>query len=1158
MPERLKSFLVPCIAAAASVGTALLLTLRIPPPPGRPFMLFLAAVAVSSRFGGRASGVLATLLSGAAIYWWLLPPFIHGFHAVPPVATFIVVALLLTSFSRVKSETARREEADAGLRASEQRFRSAFAHSAVGMALTDLKGHFLDVNESYCALTGYTREELARTDFPTLTHPDDLPSNMEQIDEMLSGKIPSFVIEKRYIKKNCESVWVRNSVSLLRDSRGNPENIIALSEDVTARKGMEAERDELLERERAARAEAEASRQRIRNILEGISDHFVAWDREWRCIYANRLPAKLRKTREEILGKSLFELFPDAAAFEHFSGLQRAMTERTPVHYETFYAPWDTWFDVNVYPTEEGISMFCLDITDRKKKEEQIRFQAHLLDAVEQAVIATDPNGAIAYWNRFAERLYGWRAAEVAGRQLIDVIGDAEAIGDAAESMKRGIAGESSGECLARRKDGATFPMAWFGSPIRDPNGAFAGVVAVTADITDRKQAEEALENRARQQAAVARLGQVALSGTGIPAYAKILELLPAGDALLLRAGVGWKEGSVGHATVGTSTASQAGYTLGSQHPVVVEDLRAETRFKGPQVLIDHGVVSGMSVIIRGSYGPFGVLGAHATQRRKFTADDVNFLQSVANVLAAAVDRQRAEDALRVSQTRFRRLVDSNIAGIAMGDLTGRLFEANQAFLDMVGYTPRDLPTLSWDALTPPEYRSLDKRASEEVARSGFCPPREKEFIRKDGSRVPVLIGAVLLEGLQQDALFLVLDLTERKRAEAALREREEQLLHSRRMEAVGQLAGGVAHDFNNLLTVVSGGSEILLSDLDVDDPRRADLQEIRDAGERGATLTQQLLAFSRRQVLQPKVLDLNALVSEVAGMLRRLVGEDIELVLTLEPGLSRVKADPGQMQQVLMNLAVNARDAMPEGGAILIETRSVNLDEQQAGRRTGLEPGPHVMLAASDIGSGISPETLPHIFEPFFTTKDPGKGTGLGLATVYGIVSQSAGYVEAISQPGKGARFEIYLPAAPESAAAKQPAASPRDPLQGTETVLLVEDDRAVRRLAGEALRRHGYTVLQSAGGLDAIAMAGRHPGPIHLLLTDVVMPQMNGRELSARLERIRPETRTLFVSGYVDNVIVQQAELDAGGAFLQKPFTGNSLTRKVREVLDANAPPR
>jgi len=374
-------------------------------------------------------------------------------------------------------------------------------------------------------------------------------------------------------------------------------------------------------------------------------------------------------------------------------------------------------------------------------------------------------------------------------------------------------------------------------------------------------------------------------------------------------------------------------------------------------------------------------------------------------------------------------------------------------------------------------------------------------------------------------------------------------------MEAVGQLAGGVAHDFNNLLTVVSGGSEILLSDLDVDDPRRADLQEIRDAGERGATLTQQLLAFSRRQVLQPKVLDLNALVSEVTGLLRRLVGEDIELILTLEPGLSQVKADPGQMQQVLMNLAVNARDAMPEGGEILIETRNVNLDEEQAGRRTGLDPGPHVMLAASDTGSGMDPETLPRIFEPFFTTKDPGKGTGLGLATVYGIVSQSAGYIEAISHPGKGARFEIYLPAAAESAAAKQSAASPRDPLQGTETVLLVEDDRAVRRLASESLRRHGYTVLQSAGGLDAMAMAGRHPGPIHLLLTDIVMPQMNGRELSARLERTRPEMRTLFVSGYVDNVIVQQAQLAAGGAFLQQPFTGNSLTRKVREVLDAHA---
>jgi signal transduction histidine kinase len=381
----------------------------------------------------------------------------------------------------------------------------------------------------------------------------------------------------------------------------------------------------------------------------------------------------------------------------------------------------------------------------------------------------------------------------------------------------------------------------------------------------------------------------------------------------------------------------------------------------------------------------------------------------------------------------------------------------------------------------------------------------------------------------------------------------EEQLRQAQKMEAIGQLTGGIAHDFNNMLTVILGYSELMLQRLKADDPLRSEVEQVKEAGVRASMLTRQLLAFGRKQVLQPRVLDLNAVLTNMDQMLQRLIGEDIHLVTMPAPGLRRVRADPGQIEQVIVNLAVNARDAMPQGGKLTIETANVELDNAYAREHVSVRPGSFVMLAVSDTGCGMDRETQARIFEPFFTTKEPGKGTGLGLSTVYGIVKQSDGNIWVYSEPGRGTTFKIYLPRVEGAVEAVEPGLAPTRAVRGSETVLLVEDENAVRALIRSTLQANGYTVLEAHHGKHAIQIYEQHKGPIHLLVTDVVMPEMSGRELAEHLKTSRPNMKVLFMSGYTDKAIVNHGELDPDTAFLQKPFTPDALARMVREVLDS-----
>jgi signal transduction histidine kinase/CheY-like chemotaxis protein len=395
-------------------------------------------------------------------------------------------------------------------------------------------------------------------------------------------------------------------------------------------------------------------------------------------------------------------------------------------------------------------------------------------------------------------------------------------------------------------------------------------------------------------------------------------------------------------------------------------------------------------------------------------------------------------------------------------------------------------------------------------------------------------------------------EIAERKRAEEEKAALKEQFRQSQKMEAIGRLAGGIAHDFNNLLTVIKGYSELSLIKLKEGDPLKGNIEEIHRASQRAANLTRQLLAFSRRQILEMKVLDLNTILKDLDKMLRRVIGEDIELVTLFAEGIGRIRADPGQIEQMILNLTVNARDAMPNGGKLTIETSNIELDENYVRSHIAVKPGLYVMLSVSDTGVGMTPEVKERVFEPFFTTKEKGKGTGLGLSTVYGIVKQSGGNIWVYSEPGHGTTFKIYLPWVEEKADALHRRDDPDILPRGSETVLLVEDDLSVRGLAVRVLRENGYNLLEAANGNEALRMAQEYAGEIHLLLTDVVMPQMGGKELADRIKPLRPDIKVLFTSGYTDNAIVHHGVLEPGTNFLQKPFSPASLAHKVREVLD------
>jgi PAS domain S-box-containing protein len=526
-------------------------------------------------------------------------------------------------------------------------------------------------------------------------------------------------------------------------------------------------------------------------------------------------------------------------------------------------------------------------------------------------------------------------------------------------------------------------------------------------------------------------------------------------------------------------------------------------------------------------------------------------LRHAAELELEVAERKRLEDQFRQAQQRLQQVVTSSPAVLYTLALEGddfRLSWISESVREMMGYSIEEVFRPRWwnERVHPEDLQ----RASDELQKDLFAHGRlaqEYRFRHADGKYRWVRSELRLLRDAAGDPAEVVgswSDITERKQL-------EDQFRQAQKMEAVGRLAGGVAHDFNNLLTVINGYGEILLSRLPAGDPSRELIREIVAAGDRATGLTRQLLAFSRKAILEPKILDLRALVADVDKMLRRILGEDIQLAITVDPEVGAVKADPGQVEQVILNLVVNARDAMPRGGRLTIEVGNAALDATYAREHPEVRPGPHVLLAVSDTGCGMDQATMARVFEPFFSTKGE-NGTGLGLATVHGIVKQSGGHVAVYSEAGHGTTFKVYLPRVDQRPTAGKSHQGRAEMPRGGETVLLVEDEDGVRSLTRHILKGCGYAILEARDGVEALRVAEQHPGRIDLLVTDVVLPRMGGRAVAERLATLHPGVKVLFVSGYTDDAVVRHGILEAEVAFLQKPFSPAALAVKVREVLD------
>lgn len=525
---------------------------------------------------------------------------------------------------------------------------------------------------------------------------------------------------------------------------------------------------------------------------------------------------------------------------------------------------------------------------------------------------------------------------------------------------------------------------------------------------------------------------------------------------------------------------------------------------------------------------------------------DIDHTRSIITIIRDITERKKAEDDVRESEERYRLLFERNYAGVYRTTLEGEILDCNESFAHILGYATREEVM---GRRAPDLYQAASDRSSfvAQLQQQGQLTNHETKLRRRDGTTAWILEnvslvrssgGRIVIEGTAIDV--------------SNYKQLEEQFWQAQKMEGIGRLAGGVAHDFNNLLSVITGYTHLLADRLEPSSPLRINTDNVLKAADRAASLIRQLLAFSRKQILAPRVLDLSVLVQEIGEMLPHLIGEDIELQIVAGKRIGHIKADPAQIEQVIMNLAVNARDAMPDGGKLILETANVELDEEYARTHSSVSPGDYVMLAISDTGSGMTEETKKHLFEPFYTTKEPGKGTGLGLSTIYGIVKQSGGNIWVYSEPGEGTTFKIYFPRAQEPLSAEERTRSSGSPL-GTETVLLVEDEDSLRNLTRLFLESKGYKVLAASNGLEAIEIAKANVHLFDLLLTDSVMPGMSGRELAKHLQQTEPDLKVLFTSGYTDTAMIHNGTLDQGVRLVQKPFTLDELARAVRDCLDS-----
>jgi two-component system cell cycle sensor histidine kinase/response regulator CckA len=859
-------------------------------------------------------------------------------------------------------------------------------------------------------------------------------------------------------------------------------------------------------------------------VLDTIPDAYLRCDPAFQLTFANRAAEELLETRRtDLIGRTLQEVLPQDLRTPLDTCLRSAMAERAVAGVDCCCARRGGWYTITAMPDSAGglVIRFC-GITglhehpaselaswlERIARESEEKFsKAFQSNPAAMSIVNLDKDSIFVDVNQAFERITGYSREEAIGRTPVELglYADASFQDESRRRLRAG--GYHNLEFPFRTKNGSVVIGRVSAEPIRIDGDLCA--ISVAVDVTEQRRTEQALKESEEL-------------------YRHLFEV--ESDALLL------VDRESRRILAANMAATQLyGYTREELLSMEVTGLSAEPE-KTTQALakMQHFIPLRWHRKKDGAVFPLEIKSCYF---------DLKGRSVIFSAIRDITERKQMEDALRESKEKLSKAFQSNPAAVLILDLTTHTYvEVNEAFEEITGYQRDEVIGKPWMLAVDPADRD---DAVRQFLREGRVRNREYHFRKRDGALATGLVSAEPIEvDGKPHAIASLVDITARLKLESQLRQ-------SQKLESVGRLAGGVAHDFNNLLTVISGYSGFVLKALRPQDPLYPHVQEIKKAAERAASLTKQLLTFSRKQVIEPKPLDVNAIVNDAERMLERLIGEDIELSTALDPMAGLVMADPDQVHQVIMNLVVNARDAMPDGGKLEIATKNVDLDECAAAIHPEAAPGRYVRVSVTDTGIGMDEATLQSVFEPFFTTKEIGKGTGLGLATVYGIVRQGGGWIHVCSEVGQGTSFRVYLPRVDACVLPEQPGLPVPSTVPHGETVLLVEDEDDVRKLTRAILDSYGYHVLAAADGSEALTFARDHPGEIHLLLTDVILRGMNGKDLSERVRILRPNIKILFTSGHSADIISRRGVLEQDVAYLPKPFSPDSLAAKLRDVL-------
>jgi two-component system cell cycle sensor histidine kinase/response regulator CckA len=1009
----------------------------------------------------------------------------------------------------------------------EEEYRTILRTAIDGFVIRDIQGRLLYVNDAYCHLVGYSRDELLImniSDLETIERPDETSRRIQKIRETGGDRF-----ETRLRCKDGGIVDVEVSISYIEIGGGRM--FISIHNITDRKRTVEALRE---------------SEERFRKVVETMKVGLATVDENGVLTYVNEYSSSMiGYTMDEMVGHIPTEFYYDEEqrkAQEEIFKKRRMGIRDAPTHEVAWRAKDGRKVYSILSPTPSfdthgrytGSFAIHTDITERKQMETALRESEErfrrLVETMKVGLGAIDEKGVLTYVNEYFSKMLGYTIDEMIGRSTLDFYYDEESRKTQEEifaNRRVGMRDPTPYEVTWRKKNGQKVYSILSPTPSFDTHGRYTGSFAIHTDITERKRAEEALresEERFRLAFENANTGVclVDLEGNLTKVNNKMCEIF------------GYTKEELEHMTVNDIAHSE---DINKSPAFIQRTLRGET---------DRGTFEKRYIHKKGH-----VVTCQVSSSLVRNADGypLYFISHVHDI----TERKQAEELLQKERETSLSILENAPYGVALIGKGGHYIYINPEFTNMTGYTLQDIPTgKDWYQKAFPDQRERERAIQvwKEDRSKEKMMDREFGIHCKDGKIKEIEIRVNFLKN--GHALIVLRDITEQKLSQEKMESLREQLRQSQKMEAIGRLAGGVAHDFNNLLTIIKGYSQLSLIELKEDSLLKKNIEHIHTATDRAANLVRQLLAFSRRQILEMKVLDLNAILATLDNMLRRVIGEDIELTTILAEDLGRVKSDPGWIEQAIMNLVVNSRDAMPSGGKLTIETGNADLDEASTYGHVGVEPGRYVMLSVSDTGVGITPEVMERLFEPFFSTKEKDKGTGLGLSTVYGIVKQSDGDIWVYSEPGKGATFKIYLPRVDEPLEERREKVLGDELLRGSETILLVEDEENVRKLALRVLERQGYKVLSACDGDDALLICEQFKDPIHLMLTDVVMPRMSGHELAKRLKSLHPKMKVLYMSGYTDDTIVLHGVLVEGVNYIQKPFTVDALTKKVREVLD------